>query len=123
MKRNELDQKLSSYHLREIRQTNRNTKSLPSLPDIKIDVLEVTLIAMGAAVLLGAIVAVVCICLSRLKHKYEPYIESQLVSSFIFLICRNVYVHSTGNEPSREYRPAQWQGPWPWITTCSPLGT
>lgn len=72
VKKDELDQKLANYNLREIRQTSRNTKSLPSIPDIKIDVLEVTLIAMGAAVLLGAIVAVVCIFLSRLKHKYEP---------------------------------------------------
>jgi len=40
-----------------------------------------------------------------------------------FLICRNVYVHSAGSERSRGYRPAQWQDPWPWITTCSPLGT
>lgn len=69
VKKDELDQKLANYNLREIRQTSRNTKSLPSIPDIKIDVLEVTLIAMGAAVLLGAIVAVVCIFLSRLKHK------------------------------------------------------
>lgn len=71
MKRDELSHKLSSYSFREIRPTNRNSNSLPALPDIKIDVMEVTLIAMGAAVLLGAIVAVVCICLSRLKHKYE----------------------------------------------------
>lgn len=71
MKRDELDQKLSFYQLREIRHVNRNTKTLATLlPAARLDALEVTLIAMGATVLLGALVAVVCIAMSRLKHKY-----------------------------------------------------
>lgn len=69
LKRDELDQKLSPYQLREIRHPNRNAKVSATSADAKLDALEVTLIAMGAAVLLGALVAVVCIIMSRLKHK------------------------------------------------------
>lgn len=68
-KRDELSGKLYHYQLTDVHQTSRNAKTLPALSDQKIDALEVTLITMGAAVLLGAMAAVVCIVLSRIKHK------------------------------------------------------
>lgn len=71
MRRDELDDRLSRYQLREIR--GQIPSRFPSNPTVRTDVgmeaLEVTLVAMGAAILLGTIVAVVCIVLSRLKFK------------------------------------------------------
>lgn len=67
MRRDELDEKLGRYHLREIRSLTQ--KSLQGTTEAQMEALEVTLVAMGVAVLLGTIVAVVCIVISRLKFK------------------------------------------------------
>ena len=85
-KKDEFDRQLSNYNLKEIRQENLNIKSLSSTPDARVDALEATLIAMGAAVLLGAVVSVVCIVLSRLKHNYiRLLVRSRRTLSWIFI--------------------------------------
>jgi hypothetical protein len=59
-KREELEEMLADYHLLDIKSKPQKLHST-----MKMETAHVTLVAMGAAIFVGTVIAVVCIVLSR----------------------------------------------------------
>lgn len=69
-KRSDLNQRLQRYQLKSIRNLDRGKNSRGPLSANRMEVLEVTLIALAVAILMGTLVAVGFVAFARSRLKY-----------------------------------------------------